>query len=222
MVGKRLEKLTEWFVGPYKVKGIVSTNAIELELPSSIKIHLVVNISQVQLYRPQMKEQRKTPPKPVIIEGEEEFEIEKILNKRIVRGKKKFLVQQKGYIAEGDTWKSRENLKNMKELVEEFEREYGKEAKEVRQQKKEDNKKKFSRELPGKFIAKILQGWSDKKYKRQREKRQEKNQRQWKNSLGQGNLKGRLYYEMTPKKKTISYIFINLMENTQEYNIEKI
>jgi len=80
-------------VGPYKVKGIVSTNAIELELPSSIKIHLVVNISQVQLYRPQMKEQRKTPPKPVIIEGEEEFEIEKILNKRIVRGKKKFLVQ---------------------------------------------------------------------------------------------------------------------------------
>ena len=34
-------------------------------------------------------------------------------------------------MAEGDTWESRENLKNVKELVEEFEREYGKEAKEV-------------------------------------------------------------------------------------------
>jgi len=45
MVGKRLEKLTEWFVGPYKVKGIVSTNAIELELPSSIKIYPVINVS---------------------------------------------------------------------------------------------------------------------------------------------------------------------------------
>ena len=120
-------------MGPYKIKRIVSTNTLELELPSSIKIHSVVNVSQVQLYRPQVEGQKKTLPKPVIIEGEKEFEIEKILNKRIVRGKKKFLVQWKGYIAEGDTWKSRENLKNMKELVEEFEREYGKEAKEVRQ-----------------------------------------------------------------------------------------
>jgi len=33
-----LEKLTERFVGPYKVKGIVSSNTIELELPKSIKI----------------------------------------------------------------------------------------------------------------------------------------------------------------------------------------
>jgi len=34
--------------------------------------------------------------------------------------------------AEGNTWKSRKNLKNMKELVKEFEREYKKEAKEVK------------------------------------------------------------------------------------------
>jgi len=46
----------------------------------------------VQLYRPQVEEQKKTLPKPVIIEGEEEFKVEKILNKKIVRGKKKFLV----------------------------------------------------------------------------------------------------------------------------------
>jgi len=47
--GRRLEKLTEHFVGPYKVKGIVSSNTIELELPKSIKIYPVVNISRVQL-----------------------------------------------------------------------------------------------------------------------------------------------------------------------------
>jgi len=45
MVGRRSEKLIEQFVGPYKVKRIISTNAIELELSSSIKIHFVVNIS---------------------------------------------------------------------------------------------------------------------------------------------------------------------------------
>jgi len=72
--------------------------------------------------------QRKTPPKPVIIKEEEKFEVEKILNKRIVRGKEKFLVQWKGYTAEGDTWESRENLKNMKELVKEFKKEYEEEC----------------------------------------------------------------------------------------------
>ena len=80
-------------MGPYRIKGIVSTNTIELELPSSIKIHPIVNISWVQLYKPQVEEQGKILSKPVIIEGEEKFEVEKILNKRIVRGKEKFLVQ---------------------------------------------------------------------------------------------------------------------------------
>jgi len=42
---RRSEKLLEHFVGPYKVKGIVSSNAIELELSSSIKIHPAVNVS---------------------------------------------------------------------------------------------------------------------------------------------------------------------------------
>jgi len=55
MEGRRSEKLTERFVDPYKVKGIVSSNAIELELPNSIKIHPVVNVSRVQLYKSQVK-----------------------------------------------------------------------------------------------------------------------------------------------------------------------
>jgi len=92
MKGRRSEKLMEHFVGPYKIKGIVSSNAIELELPRTIKIHPVVNVSRVRLYKPQVEGQKKTPPKLVIIEGEEEFEVEKNLNKRVVQGKEKFLV----------------------------------------------------------------------------------------------------------------------------------
>jgi len=44
---KHLEKLTEQFVSFYKVKRIISTNIIELEVPSVIKIHPIVNISKV-------------------------------------------------------------------------------------------------------------------------------------------------------------------------------
>ena len=47
IAGRCTEKFTERFVGPYKVKAIISSNAIKLELPSTIKIHPVVNVSQV-------------------------------------------------------------------------------------------------------------------------------------------------------------------------------
>jgi len=81
MVGRRTEKLTERFVGSYKIKKIVSSNAVELELPSTIKIHLVVNVNRIQRYIEQVEGQRKEQPAPVVIEGEKEWEVERILNK---------------------------------------------------------------------------------------------------------------------------------------------
>jgi len=45
MVGRSSEKLVKRFVGPYKIKAIISSNVVELELPITIKIHLVVNVS---------------------------------------------------------------------------------------------------------------------------------------------------------------------------------
>jgi len=92
MKGRRSEKLTERFIGSYKIKRIISSNAVELDLPKSIRIYPIVNVSRVQLYKPQVERQKKTPPKPVIIKEEKEFEVEKILNKRMVWGKEKFLV----------------------------------------------------------------------------------------------------------------------------------
>jgi len=92
MISQRSEKLMERFVGPYKVKAIISSNAIELELPTTVKIHPVVNISRIRRYISQVDGQQKEVPQPVIIEGEEEWEVEKILNKRKVRGKDKYLV----------------------------------------------------------------------------------------------------------------------------------
>jgi len=103
MKGRKLEKLTEHFVGPYKVKGIISSNTIELELPKSIKIYPVLNISRIWFYKLQVEEQKKIPPKLLIIEGQEEFKIKKIINKRMIREKEKFLVRWKEYMVEEDT-----------------------------------------------------------------------------------------------------------------------
>ena len=81
IIRRRIEKLTERFVGPYKIKKIVSTNIVELELPSTIRIYPVVNISRIRRYIGQVKEQRREQPTPVIIKGEKEWKVEKILNK---------------------------------------------------------------------------------------------------------------------------------------------
>ena len=81
MVGRRTEKLMERFVGPYKVKEIISSNVVKLELPSTVKIHPVVNASRIRRYVGQVEGQKKEQPAPVIIEGEEEWEVERILNK---------------------------------------------------------------------------------------------------------------------------------------------
>ena len=56
---RQLEKLTERFIGPYQVKGIISTNAIELDLPNTVKIHPVVNVSRVRRYKDQVEGQKK-------------------------------------------------------------------------------------------------------------------------------------------------------------------
>jgi len=47
MVRRRTEKLMKRFVSPYKIKKIVLPNTVELELPSTVKIHPVVNISRI-------------------------------------------------------------------------------------------------------------------------------------------------------------------------------
>jgi len=72
MVGRRTEKLMERFVGPYRIKKIILLNAVELELPSTVKIHLVVNVSRIRRYIGQVEGQRKEQPALVIIKREEE------------------------------------------------------------------------------------------------------------------------------------------------------
>ena len=56
MVGRRTEKLIERFVGPYKVKKIILANTVELELPSTIRIHPVVDVSRIHRYIGQVEE----------------------------------------------------------------------------------------------------------------------------------------------------------------------
>jgi len=70
MVRRRTEKLIERFIGSYKIKKIVSPNVVELKLPSTVKIHSVVNVSRIQRYIEQVERKRKEQLALVIIEKE--------------------------------------------------------------------------------------------------------------------------------------------------------
>ena len=50
IVDRGMKKLIEKFVGPYKIKKVILLNTVELELPSIVKIHPVVNVSRVKKY----------------------------------------------------------------------------------------------------------------------------------------------------------------------------
>jgi len=164
------KKLTERYVGPYVIEEVVSSNVVKLRLPSSMRIHLVVNISQIVRYKEQMMEQKKEEGKPIEVEGVEEWEVEKILNKKTMRGVVRYLIWWKGFTAEGDTWERRENLKNAEELIKEFERG------EVVVRRQEGEEEEYKRmELPGKFTAKVLYGWDDQKFEEEYLNKLEKN-----------------------------------------------
>jgi len=142
-----------------------------------MRIHPVVNVSRIVHYKEQVKGQKKEEGKLVEVEGVEEWEVEKVLNKKKIRGVEKYLIQWKGFMAEGDIWERRENLKNAGELIEEFER--GEVV--VRRQVGEDEEYKRM-ELPGKYTVKLLYGWDDRKFEEEYLNKLERNWRKWKDN----------------------------------------
>ena len=56
---REIKKLTKKFVRPCKINKIILENVVELELPASIKLHLVVYVSRIVLYQEQVEQQKK-------------------------------------------------------------------------------------------------------------------------------------------------------------------
>ena len=81
LMKRTTKKSTEKFIGLYVVRKIVSENVVELELPASLRIHLVVNVRRIVKYREQVEGQKKIPPPPVEVASEKEYEVEEILDR---------------------------------------------------------------------------------------------------------------------------------------------
>jgi hypothetical protein len=73
-------------LGPFKVMAKVSTHAYRLDLPATIKIHSVFHVSILEPVAsdPLPKRVQVTPPL-VIVDGELEFQVDKICDSRYTR-----------------------------------------------------------------------------------------------------------------------------------------
>ena len=116
-------KLMERQLEPFKIIKVVSPNAMKLKLPASYKIHNVINVSWLRLYKEPTAGQRITPLEPVKVEGQPEYEVEEVLDSRLKKGKLEYLVKWSGYTDEYNMWEPVSNLENSKEAIEDFHKE---------------------------------------------------------------------------------------------------
>lgn len=96
-------------------------------------------------------------------------------------------------MAEEDTWEKKENLKNTKELIEDYEDIYEENTRRIG----EDNRG----ELPGRYTAKLLYEQNDGKFEKEYLKKLERNWGQWKPKFFQRKNLKRRSNVITPHKQ---------------------
>ena len=80
-------RLADRYVGPFRITAKVGPTAYRLELPANMAIHDVFHIGLLKPYQQPSSSFLLPQPQPIIVDGEQEWEIEAIKSHRTVRGK---------------------------------------------------------------------------------------------------------------------------------------
>jgi hypothetical protein len=128
----RTTKFAYKYIGPFKIKRVVNNNAYELELPSQLQIHPVLNVSRLKAYHdgrvafPLRARVDQRPPPAVTSSDGDEYEVDCILAKRGKGARTEYLVRWKDWPLWEATWQRRQGLvAEVPEIVEQFEASLG-------------------------------------------------------------------------------------------------
>jgi len=117
-VKQRNKKLDNKSIKLFKVKRNIKEISYKLDLLKKMQIHLIFHAFMLQCCN-------QFIPLQIIktsVELNEEYEVENILEKRMISGKAHYLIKWKRYDTSENTWESRENLLNCARTLQQFEK----------------------------------------------------------------------------------------------------
>jgi hypothetical protein len=121
-IHQKTPKLGPRQLSPYKVLERIGDLDYRLELPSYLNLNPVFYVSRLSpwhdngLHKP-------PPPEPVVVQGEEEYEVDSIIDSRVYRRQLQYLVCWKGYGEGENTWEPAKNLSHARKAIAKFHKE---------------------------------------------------------------------------------------------------
>jgi len=120
------KKLDYKKIGPFKIVAKIGTSAYKLALPPSMAIHNTFHSSLHEPYQDnQCPSQIKEPPPSIQIAGEDEYEVDEIVDSQLHYNQLQYRAKWKGYSPEHNkVWYPAENYNNAEHTVQRFHRRY--------------------------------------------------------------------------------------------------
>jgi hypothetical protein len=113
------KKLDHKRLGPFQLIERINDVTFRLELPSNIRLSNTFHVSLLEPTTQAFMDNYKTP-QPIFVDDHEEFEVEKILDHKVIQGLDYFLVKWSNYDDANNTWEPSGNLTNAADIVQEF------------------------------------------------------------------------------------------------------
>ncbi len=117
-VKQRSKKLNNKSIRPFKIKRNIKGLSYELDLLKKMQIHSVFHAFMLQSCNQSIPLQTIE----MSVEPDKEYQVENILEKRMISGKAHYLIKWKGYDTSENTWEPRENLLNCARTLQQFEK----------------------------------------------------------------------------------------------------
>ena len=112
-------KLQPKWLGPFKLIRMVGSQAAELELPGTMRVHDIFHVSLLKPFHASTEEDLINPP-VVYVDGDQEFDVDYIRAHRGTKRNQEFLVHWTGYTPKHDSWEPAAALRNCPAVVKRY------------------------------------------------------------------------------------------------------